>query len=97
MDVSPGVLHDGGADTGAPIAVVSTSGQRVADYLAAAPIGQYVVVRLVEHIPTGMQLGGVAMLDREPVSDELAAALVTACLKGLPPRRGSGGHAAPAS
>lgn len=81
MDITPGKLNDGGADTGPPVAIVTADPARAAAYLAQAPIGLYVVVREVEDVPKGLALGGAALLDQEPLADELRDAVLAACLR----------------
>jgi hypothetical protein len=81
MDVTPGKLNDGGADTGPPIAVVTADPARAAAYLAQAPIGQYVVVQDVADVPGELALGGIALLDGTPLEPALLKALEQAVLR----------------
>jgi hypothetical protein len=90
VNLEPGVVHDGGADTGLPIAIVTSSAERAAAYLDAASIGAYVIVHEHRHLPHGVRLGGLAMLDRKSVPEELAKALVKACFTGGDPQRPGG-------
>lgn len=80
MDVTPGVLNDGGADTGHTIVIATQSPDAALAYLAQAPIGRYVVVAAAGQLPAGIELGGLAVLDQEPLPEALVAELTTAFL-----------------
>lgn len=81
MDITRGKIHDGGTDAGAPIAVVTRHDEAALAYLTAAPaVGRYVVVSELADLPEGVALGGIAILDREPLDPALRDALTAACL-----------------
>lgn len=79
MDVTPGKIHDGGGDTGDPIAVVTQDPARAAAYLESAAIGFYAVVREPADIPAGVRFGGVALLDGVQLEPDLRNGLAEAC------------------
>lgn len=80
MDVTPGVLNDGGADTGPAIVIATRRPGAALAYLAQAPIGRYVVVDAAGQLPEGVELGGLAILDLEPLPGVLVEELTAAFL-----------------
>lgn len=73
----PGKVYEGDGTAHAPIAVVTTSAQSLARYIGPFAIGPWVWVRTAADLPAG-RLGGLAMLDTEPVDPELSYALLAA-------------------
>jgi hypothetical protein len=76
-------LYPGASPTPPPgaerkIGIVSRDPDRVLAYLDALPVGPYVVIRDVADVPA--ELGGLALLDDEPVPLDLAEALSRALL-----------------
>lgn len=60
-----------------PVGIVSKDADRIAVYLEV-PVGDYVIIRDVRDVPD--VLGGLALLDDEPVPLDLAQALSRALL-----------------
>jgi hypothetical protein len=73
----PGTIYKGDGSDQAPVAVVTETRERLAAYVEAAPIGPWVWVRTLDDIPEE-PLGGVALLDADPVDVDLRDALVKA-------------------
>lgn len=79
MQYIPGRIEPGDGTDQRPVAVVTDSPEQLHAYVTAAAIGPWVWVCEVADVD-GLQLGGVAMLDQEPVGDELRDALMAAAL-----------------
>jgi hypothetical protein len=71
----PGTIYKGDDQGEPPIAIVARERAQVAAYVEAAPIGPWVWLREASDLPEE-RLGGVAMLDTEPIPDGLRTALV---------------------
>jgi hypothetical protein len=79
MTFLPGRVQPGDGSDQLPVAVVTTSRERLEEYVGAARIGPWVWVRAVADV-RGLRLGGVAFLDGEQVSDDLRDELAVASL-----------------
>lgn len=86
VDVTPGLVQSGGRDSDGAVAVVTKHLEKARSYLTdAAPVGRYVVVRVADDLPDGLELGGLALLDGEPLEPGLVAKLSAALGLGSVP------------